>query len=358
MPFALQDSDIDSNLPEPVSICRGVIESHKLTAQHDSNPYLTAMVSYSRIASKVWRTTSEATPGNDIDKDTVDYLDYEINQWYESIDESMRFNPLPYFMDGNGTSRGQRRLQVILYMRRNQMRTYIYRPVLHSLLNIMENRQSAETVVEVAKDTIRVLTRLNDTTDIYRTGQVVLNYFLIAALGVLFLAVSHAPNEFSSQVRDEFYLALDLVKGFSGRSYIAKRLWKTIRGLKEVAPKLGLVSRQTKLTNANDPHSAAALAMAGLSGHAVDEMAAYASAANPSSLGSSPLNGQQMSHELTDLFEAAGGLASMGNTNSGTMEGANGYVQQAGQAEMAQGAESSGMYGNDGEFSKLIGGLF
>ena len=316
------------------------------------------MVSYSRIASKVWRTTSEASPGNDIDKSTIDYLDYEINQWYESIDESMRFNPLPYFLDSSGMSRGQRRIQVILYMRRNQMRTYIYRPVLHSLLNIMENRQYAQTVVDVAKDTIRVLTRLNDTTDIYRTGQVVFNHFLIAALGVLFLAVSHAPNEFSNQVRDEFYLALDLVKGFRGRSYIAKRLWKTIRGLKEVAPKLGLVSRQTKLTDANDPHSAAALAMAGLSGHAVDEMAAYASAANPSSLGSSPLNGQQMSHELTDLFEAAGGLAGMGNSNPGPMEGANGYVQQAGQVEMTQGTESSGTYGNDGEFSKLIGGLF
>ena len=238
------------------------------------------------------------------------------------------------------------------------MRILIYRPVLHSLTSIMENRQAAQTVVEVAKDTIKVLTRLNEATDIYRTAQVLFNHFLTAALSVLFLAVSHAPNEFSSQVRDEFYQALDLVKGFGGRSYIAQRLWKTIKGLKEIAPKLGLVSRQAKLTDASDPHSAAALAMAGLSGHAVDDMAAYASVANSSSLSNSPSNGQQMSYELTHLFEAAGGLAGMGHTNQPSLEGANGYSQQGSQAEMAQGTEYSGMYGSGGDFSKLIGGLF
>ena len=316
------------------------------------------MIAYGRIASKVWRTTSEASTGDDIDRNSLNYLDYEINQWYESIDDSMTFEPISFFMVSDSTSRGQKRLQVILYLRKNQMRVHLYRPVLHSLLNIMANRELAQTVVDVAKDSIRTLTRLNDTFDIYRTGQVVFNYFLIAALGVLFLAVSHAPNEFSSQVRDEFYMALDLVKGLSGQSYVAKRLWKTIKGLKNVAPKLGLVSRQNQLANANDPHSAAALAMAGLSGHAVDEMTAYASGVQSSSLGSSPLNGQQMSHELTNLFEAAGSSNGLGIAKQEGSEGGNGYSQLGGQTEMDQGPEYKEMYGNDGEFSKLIGGLF
>lgn len=238
------------------------------------------------------------------------------------------------------------------------MRTHVYRPFLHSLIEIMEHRQAAQTVVDVAKDTIRVLTRLNEATDIYRTAQVLFNHFLTAAISVLFLAVSHAPNDFSNQVRDEFYQALDLIKGFSGQSYIAQRLWRTIKGLKEVAPKLGLVSRQSKLADASDPHSAAALAMAGLSGHAVDEMAAYASAADSSSLSNSPLSGQQMSYELTSLFEAAGGPAGMGTTNQPSVEGANGYSQPGSQAEMVGGSAYSGMYGDSGDFSKLVGGLF
>jgi hypothetical protein len=96
----------------------------------------------------------------------------------------------------------------------------------------------------------------------------------VSALAVLFLAVAHAPADFNRQVRDEFYMALDLVKGFSTKSYISKRLWNTIRGLKEVGPRLGLPSRPLNM-DTNDAHSTAAVAMAGLAGHPVDELAIF-----------------------------------------------------------------------------------
>ena len=262
------------------------------------------MIPYSRISSKVWRdTTTFEGPGIEIHKENIEYLDYQISQWHNTIPESLRFHS----GEPNVISRGQRRLQVILYMRTNQMRVYIYRPVLHSATSIMENLHYARSIVDVAKDTIRVLFRLNETSDIYRAQQVCFNYFLISALAVLFLAVSHAPVEFSQKVRDEFYMALDLVKGFSAKSPISKRLWKTIKGLKEVGPKLGVVSRQQALTDPNDPHSSAAVAMAGLAGHQVDETAAFPQLQDSSTAGSSPMNGQQMSGELKNLFETAGG---------------------------------------------------
>ena len=315
------------------------------------------MISYSRISSKVWRsTTSFEGQANEIDKDSIGYLDYQIMQWHNSVPDSLKFHPSDDFMDTSVTSRGQRRLRVILYMRTNQMRVLIYRPILHSAINIMENRRYAHQVVDVAKDTIRVLTRLNETTDIYRTQQVCFNYFLISALAVLFLAVSHAPVEFSRQVRDEFYMALDLIKGFSTKSYISKRLWKTIKGLKEVGPKLGVISRQA-LTDANDPHSSAAVAMAGLAGHQVDEMAAFPNPQSSSSLGSSPANGQQMSYELTNLFEAAGGYSNNVFASGQNLDGVNGFM--GAQGEMNTSPEGfSGVYGKDGEFSKIMGNLF
>jgi hypothetical protein len=96
------------------------------------------------------------------------------------------------------------------------------------------------------------------------------NYFLTSALAVLFLAVAHAPAEFNTQVRDEFHMALDLVRGLSTTSYVSKRLWKTIKMLKEVGPRLGL---NININNEpSDAHSSAAVAMAGLAGHQVDEM--------------------------------------------------------------------------------------
>lgn len=61
------------------------------------------------------------------------------------------------------------------------MRILIYRPVLHSASSIQENMNYANIVVDLAKNTIRALTHLNQTTDIYRMQQVLFNYFLISA---------------------------------------------------------------------------------------------------------------------------------------------------------------------------------
>ena len=316
------------------------------------------MIAYSRISSKVWQaTTNFEGLGNEINKASIEHLDYRILQWHNSIPESLRFHP-ETFHEMNTTDRGQRRLEVILYLRTNQMRVLIYRPVLMSATTIMEHKHFAQTAVDVGKDTIRVLTRMNDTSDIYLKQQQCFNYFLTSALAVLFLAVAHAPVEFSRQVRDEFYMALDLIKRFSAKSYTSKRLWKAIKGLKEVGPKLGVISRQA-LADPNDPHSSAAVAMAGLAGHQVDEMSAFPPIPDASTAGSSPMNGQQISQELTHLFEKAGNYGNnmFAQATTQGLEGVNGY--SAPPAEMTTGPESfRGVYGNDGEMSRIMGNLF
>lgn len=114
-------------------------------------------------------------------------------------------------------------------------------------------------MVDLAKDTIRYLTHLNNATNLYRKLQVFYHHFLSSALAVLFLAAVHAPVRFSTTCREEFYMALELVKDLSAQSWVSKRLWRTISSLKEVAPRIGL--RQTQ---EDDPHNTAALTMAGL----------------------------------------------------------------------------------------------
>ncbi len=317
------------------------------------------MIAYSRLSSEIWKaTTNFEGPGSPINKDSIRLLDQQILQWHNSIPESLRFHP-DRFMNMNGTDRGQRRLQVILYLRTNQMRVLIYRPVLMSATNIMENKRYAQTAVEVAMDTIRVLIRLNQTSDIYRKQQQCFNYFLTSALAVLFLAVAHAPVEFSRKVRDEFYQALDLIKRFSTKSYTSKRLWKAIKGLKEIGPKLGVVSRQA-LQGPYDPHSAAAVAMAGLAGQQVDEMAAFPSQfQDVNTAGSSPLNGQQMTNDLGQMFEKVGGYSNnlFAQTSPQGIDGVSSFVGS--QAEMTSGAEGfRGGYGNDMALSKIMGNLF
>lgn len=273
------------------------------------------MISYSRIGSKVWRSIAgfDATGVADIKKEEIGFLDYQIIQWQKSIPQSLQ---LPTTNSPQTSSRAIRRLQILLYLRANQMRILIYRPVLHSANSIMENLPYAQSVVELAKDTIRALTHLNQTSDIYRAQQVCFNYFLISALAVIFLGSCHAPVQFSAGSREEFYMALDLVKGFSSKSWISKRLWRTIKGLKEVGPKLGLSENTTTSQNAEDPHSSAALAMAGLAGHEINGMNNFNMQGSNRPPGNSPMNGFQMSHEMTNLFEAALGSASAINGSS------------------------------------------
>ena len=327
MPFALQDADIDVSLPKP----------------EESSPYLMAMIQYSVIGSKVWRISSAPPPTNaatNIDTEEMSYLDYQVIQWHRQIPVQLRFEhpsqtgrlstPI-----GPPQSRAAHRLRILLYLRANQMRILIYRPVLHSATSIMQSREFAQTVVDVAKDTIRVTTHINSTTDLYRTHQVLFNAFVTSALAVLFLAVSHTPVLFAENVKEEFTMALNLVRGFSMDSWIGKRLWKTIRVLKEVGPKLGLAIKdggsltsttvaqprvQAAHKNDIDPSRSAALAMAGLAGHNVDALALYNGDAVPWSVGASGGSGvspEGMVHDLAGLFEAAGGLQMMGQAGDG-----------------------------------------
>lgn len=316
------------------------------------------MIPYTRISTTVWYTVANFQ-GVDakFDNGNIESLDHQLLHWQKSLPEDLQYHASSNGTNTEGFSEIQRRIQVVLYLRANQMRIFLYRPILLSATSIMENRKFAQIVVDIAKDTVRVLTQLNQASDIYRTQQVCFNYFIISALAVLFLAVSHAPAEFSSQVRDEFYMTLDLVKGFSTKSYVSKRLWTTIKRLKEIGPKLGLISRQA-LADTNDPHSSAAVAMAGLAGHRVDEMAVFSPSQSSNSLGSAPLNGQQMSLELTNLFEAAGGYGNLMAGNAQAADGLNGYTNILGVSGKGEGEGMSAMYGNDGEFSRIVGELF
>lgn len=286
------------------------------------------MISYSAIGSKVWKSVASTSPTSPSDlkisKEDISFLDFQVLNWHRTIPPPLKFtHPDSISSPTPAPPRVLLRLQILLYLRANQMRILIYRPVLHTATTIMSLLDFAHTVVKVAKDTIRILTYVNQTSDIYRCQQTMFNYFLISGLAVLFLAVAHAPAEFSATCRDEFYMALDLVRGLSSESHVSKRLWRTVRTLKEVGPRLGLVSED--MLRAED-HSNAAVAMAGLAGHTVDDPALYNNNNNhhhhqhqhqralnaPLPASHDPAapkldTPQHMALDLTTLFEAAGG---------------------------------------------------
>ncbi|KAJ6185279.1 hypothetical protein N7519_006580 [Penicillium mononematosum] len=278
MPFALEDTDIDPWLPEPA----------------EKTPYLRVMIRYSRIAAKVWKFISAFNNTNEIKKEEMNYLDWQVLRWAHAIPDPLRLDHPSSAESENATegSRSLRRLRALLYLRANQLRMLIHRPVLHTSANVMRYPAESETAVEIAKDTIRFITRLNDTSDIYQLQQVAFNWFLVSALAALFLAVAQAPSQFSGSCKEEFYWALELVKGVSAQSYISRRLWKSIRSLRKLGPQLGLGVQKKCVAESEhlNVHDSPALPQ-------------------PATVDSqTPQDGEQMTQELMEWFEAVGNL--------------------------------------------------
>lgn len=269
------------------------------------------MIAYGQIGSKVWKATSNLNAY--VNRDTLAFLDFQVRQWQDSISPELQLRPYHENML-EGDSRSRNRLRVLLYLRANQMRLLIFRRALLSSKTITDDISGAQQAVDIAKDTVRVLDRLNRTSDIYSSQQTSFNYFLVSALAVMLLAVCHATAQFNESCRGEFYLALDLVRGFSGKSQVAKRLWNTVKHLKVIGPRLGVFpiqeshwESQNHSRQRNCPHPMS------LSEHTAlatehdlhfDYSANMPLAPESSSTCSFPLDGNQLSNELTSLFEA------------------------------------------------------
>jgi hypothetical protein len=194
------------------------------------------MVSFSRIVSSVWYTSY----GSSMDllsrkgQDKVSYLDYRITKWWEDLPSALQLGK----HDGH-ISRGMKRLRMLLYLRKCQLKILLHQPVLHSPLRIRQCPKSAEIVVQLAKDVIWKLDDLNRSTDIYATQQMCFNYFLVLSFGAILLAITQAPEKFAGTVHKEFHAALDLVQGLSLNSFVSRRLWRFIRGLRPLGDRLG-----------------------------------------------------------------------------------------------------------------------
>ncbi|KAJ2901582.1 fungal specific transcription factor domain-containing protein [Zalerion maritima] len=228
LPYVVQDDQIDPHLPLPTQF-----------------PYLVAMVTYSRVGAKVWKIVPHFQPLMDCEprQDEIESMDGEILEWYASVPKEVQIEhwgeikPMP-----STPSYNLERLQIWTRLRLNQMRIWLYTPILHTNTSIMAHLELASLAVSLAQDTISYLYNLNNTSNIYRKIQVFYHQFLTSAIAVLFLASVHAPVQFSTKCRREFYLALELVKDLSSKSWVSQRLWQTIKSLKDDGRPLGLVS--------------------------------------------------------------------------------------------------------------------
>lgn len=223
LPFAIQDSDIDTNLPGPGY----------------STPYLTCMISHARLSTKIWGLVvgwpnrSQAATA-----DSCAQLDAQVQQWINSIPSQLRFDPTWRSPAGSKHTDQAMMLQVLLALQANQLRILVYRQNLLSGERIADNMAGASTAVETAKRTVHMLHYFSRVSDVYYQRPEPFNYFLLSSLAALFLAVLHAPAHFSHSCRPEFYTAVDMVRRSATRARTSRRLQKVIHSLKRIRSSL------------------------------------------------------------------------------------------------------------------------
>ncbi|KAK4155608.1 protein STB5 [Chaetomidium leptoderma] len=323
LPFVCHDDKIDPKLPYP-----------------DGYPFIVAMIGYAKLGAKIWRLVDSFEPAViwELKLHNFEVLDRDIMEWYESVPEEIRSGPLD--VDKMPVPSGPydvQRARIWTRLRLNQVRIWLYTPVLHSATSIIEHAQLARKAVDLAKQTIRLLAHLNNETDLYRRIQVFYHQFLTSSIAVLFLASTHAPLQFSALCRDEFYMALDLVKEMSSRSWVSHRLWRTIRSLRAYAPKLGLEQFSTGMAHGtlfardgsrSSDHSpvpmasfnTAAASRSGSRGPAVASPPTLTPGAQPMQLDEPESNGQRLQSEMSRIYEGytgmtgvVGGVGAMGS---------------------------------------------
>ncbi|EXJ75219.1 uncharacterized protein A1O5_01915 [Cladophialophora psammophila CBS 110553] len=229
LPFALHEEDIDPSLPEP----------------RDSPPHLfTSMIACSRIGSKIWKASLNLDhflqPAK---REDTAFLEYQVRQWHDSLSPELRFNPDDDLVI-ESLSPAMNRHRILFHLRMNHMRMLIHRRSLLTPNTITADttREGAQLAVDLARESILLLDKLHRVSALYSAHQTCFNYFLYSALTLIFLAVCHAKARFYEYCRREFLLALDLIGGVSARSHLARKLWKTIKHLKVVGPKLGILA--------------------------------------------------------------------------------------------------------------------
>ena len=203
------------------------------------------MIAFTRLSGNACRWTSRLRDRCiPFPVDDVNYLDYQVLQWHKQV-------PSALMLDMNELQTTQQQpietskkaslfLPAVLHARTNQLRNLIYRAVLYSPTRIAENKSHAQIAVDIARNSVQFLSTLNRATNFVSEQPIFFKHFLISAFAAILLAAANAPADFSHQVSDEFYLALDLFRSLSSRSPIMARIWEMIKIFETSGPKLGL----------------------------------------------------------------------------------------------------------------------
>ncbi|KAK6369720.1 hypothetical protein LTS17_009170 [Exophiala oligosperma] len=243
VPFVIQDSLVDPTL---------------LSIDFD-HAYLRSMVPFAKLSGKAWQMGNDFTAKEpDAVREEIDYLDYQVLQWQKQIPASLSYQhhsgsksvPIYPAMDGTAARDTARQfyLSVVLFARANQLRNVIYRPLLQSASRIQGNLAHTSTALNIARDSIRAFSELDEATDLLGTHAAFFKHFIVSSLGNLLLILVHSDDatgtEYWTDIRETFHVASVLMRKLSVRSGSVLRAWDRLKGLEDLQAKIMTARRR------------------------------------------------------------------------------------------------------------------
>jgi len=233
VPFVIQDSLVDP----------------ALTSLEFDHLYLRSMVPFAKISGKAWQMSNEfSSKEPDAVREEIDYLDYQVLQWQKQIPASLRYchglTEITQVTSSEGDGLRLLYLSVALFVRANQLRNVIYRPLLQSASRIKNDPEHTLAALNIAKDSIQAFVDLDATTILLQTHAMFFKHFIVSSLGNLLLIVVHGTTEYWTEIQDTFHTALTLLRKLSVRSGPILRAWDRLKGLEDLQAKILTASRR------------------------------------------------------------------------------------------------------------------
>ncbi|KAH8820177.1 hypothetical protein F5884DRAFT_849452 [Xylogone sp. PMI_703] len=225
-------------------------------------PYLEAMIQYSRIGAYACDTLLGEKTSPDNIQEIFSYFQYRLDEWQKAIGSEFQFKS-----GDERINKWNEQLRTILYLRANNLRIVILR-----FLILESGGQGSVPLdpwassIDVATDTCHILASLDSLPSTCRFQKSQSNYFLVAALGILLLAIcqdtsvpvspSYMGREISMahetylKAQQSAILCLNILYNRAKSCRLSRCMWERVRGL---ASHLNLL---VPSTNLNSGHSA------------------------------------------------------------------------------------------------------
>ncbi|KIW09967.1 hypothetical protein PV08_11743 [Exophiala spinifera] len=179
LPLTLKDTDVD--IPE----------------EETMPAYLMAMTSYMRMGPRAWASVTDdrGRLKYRINSEDFEFVEFQVRRWQANLPEDLRMDDGSELAFADALDNGTRSLRFILYLRANQFKIVIMRPILFSSQTFKANLEHVRQIIHLATDNIATILTMNERYGLYEKRQPLLNLFLSSSLSTLFLICVHLISD-------------------------------------------------------------------------------------------------------------------------------------------------------------------